>query len=497
MFDINNGRYGNIRIYDKQEGIKTSPFIQIKADLILPKPEKCPYCILFGDRCSSIKSLGMEKEPNKQYGLYQEKPAIYSIFSERFCCDQCRGTFFADHGMEDFNRKKHTLPEFINFMILEWLKDKEISFDKLEQKYKIEGDAENEDHGRSAESIRIWCNQVVDKFDQMTLCDADETLYFSSFHYGRDNPKLYCLVGKIVDEEEEDSCKAKQVKRVSRVCAFLENYDKFNHLEESLNARFNDLSIVERVVYDYYPGLNIAMEKVFNGKRSNQEKVNIIVDSKRLQNNILSRLIGIERTYIEDLDNMIFHSRKDRNYLHSHGTEVLAEWIEDLPDEYQNDIRDYLRPLMEETPQQFNKSIPILSFRPEDYFEDISTHCQKRSGKSERFENMKLRVLYDNKEFKDKIKEIVEEESRRTYEEICKFCACRNPFTFDEFFEALCDRTKYAKLYSSAGTKQAEVILDQYKNYDPYYFLLDPVQKIVNWSVPYFNLAKELEYDDE
>lgn len=473
MFDINNGRYGNIRIQEKQEG-----FSHIKADLVLPKPVKCPFCDLYGKE-NFIQSLGIGS-PNKQLGLYNGKPAIYSIFSERFLCEHCRSTFFADHGIEDFKREKHTLPEFITFIIKEWLKDKNLSFRQLEQKYRIDEDDENEDKGRSAESLRGWCNQIVDKFDQITSCDADETLYFSSFYYGLKNPKLYCLVGEIVDG-------------VSRVCTFLEDYDDFNNLERPLKARFNNLSVVDRVVYDYHPGLNTAMERVFYNRK---KKVDIVVDSKRLQNSIISKLPGIKRDCIEDLD-VVFHSRKDMFYLREKGVNLLKEWMEDLPQEYYNDIQSYLNPLLQETPDQFNKSIPILSYSPEYYFEDISYKCQKRSGKRERYENMKLRVLYDNIEFKNRINEIVEEESRRIYESIRSYCCGECPFTYEEFFMALCDKEKYAKLYSSIGTKEAEMILNENKGYDPYDCLHYPVRELSNWSVPYFNLAKELEYDDE
>lgn len=478
MFNIYNGRYGNIYVQNAGEGSNLSPFIKVDAELILPKPEKCPFC---RPEKQSIESLGMGK-PNTQYGIYAGKPAQYQIRRQRYYCNYCRKSFFADHGKEDFNSEKHTLPEFIQFMILEWIKDKNLSFRKLTQRYMVEEDGESDEkHGRSAETIRNWCNLIAAKFDQMTSCDADETLYFSSFHYEKDSPRLYCVVSKIVDN-------------VSRVCTFLENYDDYKHLHESLYARFNDLSVVERVVYDYYPGLNEAMDMTF------PDPVEKIIDPKRLKRSIESKLAGIERDYIETLDSVFEPRRYDisTDYLLCYGSKRLTDWIDTLPYEYRYEIRDYLKSLLE-TPDHFNKSY-LLRHNPAYLFDDISGWCEKRSGKKERFENMRLRVLYDNDDFKAKIQKIVEDESRTIYEGICKFCNFTTAdYTLNDFITTLLDKNRYSELYTYAVSDEGIRFFDEYKRFNVNDLLnsLTGYRELQNWSVPYFNLAKELYGEDE
>lgn len=472
MFDVHNGRYGNITVQNAHEGTNNSPFVLVHADLILPKPEKCPYCIP-DNGVYFIEGNGSER--NAQYGLYSGKPARYIIRRKRYYCHSCRGTFFADHEDKDFNDKKHTLPEFIQFMIMEWVKNKTLSFRELAQKYEmIDEDAAAP--GRSAESYRQWCNQIVDTFDSMTVCEAADNLFFSSFHYGINNPGLYCLVGKIVEDK-------------SYICTFLENYDVFRDLKDTIASRFTNLSDVNFVVYDYLPGLNVEFDRIFKG-------TTICVDPARLKAYIKEKIKGEDRDYFDTLEKVFVRTdiqRYDKIIL----VDRLKGWRDTfVPYDYL--LADQLEPLLVGTPKHLKASYHIIG-NPVYNFEDITRHCETRSGKKERFENMKLRVLYDNPDFKEKIEKHIEDACREIYGSICVYCHLSSQdFSLFDFIDTLMDKRKYEALCDRADTPMAASFLKEYKHFT-INTLFDSMQHLprIPWSVPYFNLVSVLDSDTE
>lgn len=368
MFDVENGHYKIITV--TQNGS-----LQIVKAHLINRPRRCLKPEKLGCRNAVPYSQDGDKcTPHILYGLYDRntrKPAEFHIYRKRYKCPICGGTFYGDEGNPDFDEHDKALPEFIKYLIKEWLEDSDSTFTSIGKKY-----------SHSKATISDWCGQLVKTFDSKTKCNTRKEMFFSSFRYGKKDPRIHCaIVTKIRGE--------------SVLCGIIDDYTDTETLEEKIRARLDRLSNAEVVYYDYYPGVNNVIQKVF----SNQ-KTRIMINVPAFQNEIYDRTYGLSKDDLWKLD----FPAPFTGTSYGEWAEKFEEWIDDLPEPNQKEVSEFYEPLKHKETMHHISNLWIEydangSYCPEAY---IRIRMDVVSGNIP-YENFKLRALYSYKDYADEI----------------------------------------------------------------------------------------------
>lgn len=366
MFNVDNGKY---RILETNlEG----PLQFVRAELIVPPPRICPIQKKKECRYAAVYSQAEEEGIRHQlYGLYDEKtrkPTEFYIFRKRYQCQACESTFFADYDDADFGEKEHALPEFIKYLIKEWLKDENCSFTSLGEKYS---------HSKS--TISNWHKQLVEAFDSKTKCNTRPVMYFSSFRYGKKNPEVHCGIYTIIREKPV-------------LCGIIDNYTDVYNLENEIRERLGRLSVAEEVIYDYYPGVNKVMKQVFPNAK-------IIIDNDGLYDELSIRTAGIEKRYKSNMAQLVYSQLGKSAVTYEEWFAHFGKWINTLPEQNKKEVEDFYFPLMKETPEHI---VNTWQVHPTHSFNGLTQEIEER-GISVPYESLKLRLLYESSLYAEKV----------------------------------------------------------------------------------------------
>lgn len=345
--------------------------------------------------CKSRRLKTLDLIPNTRRCMYNGQPAECITYRTYYECKACGEKVFGDAHYFDTHVSRSFTAAFIIYAIELWLSDMNTSFREIRKRLEI-----------SYALMEEWQVDLYRTFAKKTKISSTYAFLLYAF-----NRPQYERRGVVVTKESKDGA--------PRIASFIENYTLDDVIALAKTLRKEDRSKVQLVYYSYIAGFGEDISSICEKPVCVAVNIDMLHDElvallpKDLKKDVACKLIdAIEIVYTLENEPV------DANRIVEEFNAVIDQLIQiDADNTPRADLLNQYRIGREELPY-FVDTDTVKDIGGNVFENPISDEIQDMIMNSQSFYAIALKILYDNKAFKEKVIEALNElaeEKKKAY----------------------------------------------------------------------------------